>query len=567
MKIIKTVLIFSILTYSSFSQHITNTLGSLGTFTIKDAGSTFLSLNQSDGQMNIYRNINLTMTTTSTSGIILKGSQRFLHDFTGPGSFGGNIFLGLNSGNFTMTTATYNSGFGQDALASLTTGNQNTAMGFHSMTMNTTGTENSAFGVGSLFLNTTGNYNSALGVNTLYSNKTTSNNSGFGYNTLFSNTGSNNSAFGSYALFLNSTGNDNSAFGFRSLRENLTGIDNSAFGNYSLEKNTSGHHNSSFGTSSMKNNITGFYNSSFGYWALKSNTGGNFNNGFGSQTLTNNTTGENNCALGFAALNSNIVGNSNTAMGHFSLDQNVSGTGNTSIGAFSMHGNTTGQLNTVIGYQAGSNIISGSNNTLLGYNSEPSSTSVSNQITLGNNSVTSLRCNVTTITSLSDARDKKNINDLNLGLEFITKLKPRIYNWDKREWYDNNISDGSRMRSEPTAGFIAQELDSLQTSENAEWLNLVLKDNPEKWEATPGNLLPIMVKAIQELGQKCDSLKKENEELSAGILEVNDLKKMIDMLCTQIGKLNSRLVVLEVSACQSKSKENLLKVISNENPE
>ena len=49
--------------------------------------------------------------------------------------------------------------------------------------------------------------------------------------------------------------------------------------------------------------------------------------------------------------------------------------------------------------------------------------------------------------------------------------------------------------------------------QNAEWLNLVLKDNPEKWEATPGNLLPIMVKAIQDLKKENDELKIVNEEL------------------------------------------------------
>ena len=43
----------------------------------------------------------------------------------------------------------------------------------------------------------------------------------------------------------------------------------------------------------------------------------------------------------------------------------------------------------------------------------------------------------------------------------------------------------------PTAGFIAQELDEAQTVENADWLNLVLKDNPEKLEATYGNLLQL----------------------------------------------------------------------------
>ena len=66
------------------------------------------------------------------------------------------------------------------------------------------------------------------------------------------------------------------------------------------------------------------------------------------------------------------------------------------------------------------------------------------------------------------------------------------------------------MKEEPTAGFIAQELDEVQTTENAEWLNLVLKDNPEKWEATPGNLFPIVVKAIQDLKTEKDLLRLQN---------------------------------------------------------
>ena len=82
------------------------------------------------------------------------------------------------------------------------------------------------------------------------------------------------------------------------------------------------------------------------------------------------------------------------------------------------------------------------------------------------------------------------------------KVKPRQYNWDRREWYENGISDGSKMNERPTAGFIAQEFDSLQTTEHAEWLNLVLKNNPDKWEATYGNLLPVIVKAVQELKQQ-----------------------------------------------------------------
>jgi hypothetical protein len=127
-------------------------------------------------------------------------------------------------------------------------------------------------------------------------------------------------------------------------------------------------------------------------------------------------------------------------------------------------------------------------------------------------------------------RDKKNIKDLSLGLDFITKLRPRQFNWDKREWYDNNVSDGSKMDTTYTAGFIAQEFDEVQNSENAEWLKLVLKDNPEKWEATPGNLLPVMVKAIQELKEENDKLKNEVDELKTVNEKVAKLELIIDKM-------------------------------------
>ncbi|HMT12847.1 MAG TPA: tail fiber domain-containing protein, partial [Ignavibacteria bacterium] len=117
-----------------------------------------------------------------------------------------------------------------------------------------------------------------------------------------------------------------------------------------------------------------------------------------------------------------------------------------------------------------------------------------------------------------------------LGLDFITKLHPRQFNWDKREWYDDNISDGSKMKDAPTAGFIAQELDSVQNEFNAPWLKLVLKDNPDKWEATYGNLLPVVVKAVQELKSENDRLKQENETLALEIQKLKDIEQRVAML-------------------------------------
>jgi hypothetical protein len=92
-------------------------------------------------------------------------------------------------------------------------------------------------------------------------------------------------------------------------------------------------------------------------------------------------------------------------------------------------------------------------------------------------------------------------------------VKPRQFNWDRRDWYQDNISNGSKIQERLSAGFVAQELDEVQKTQKAEWLNLVMKNNPDKLEATPGNLFPVMVKAIQELKLENDELKNKNDEL------------------------------------------------------
>ena len=325
---------------SLFSQtgSINNTLGTGGSFNVKDGSTTFLSLSQSNGYLSLNKSLTLPLTTTSALGVIFKGPDRFMHDYKAPGSVGYNTFVGVNSGNFTMSAPS----FSFEA-------SYNSAVGYSSLTALTIGYGNSAFGLYSLAATTAGDYNSAFGIYSLY--------------------------------------------------------------------------------------------------------------------------------------------------------------------------NTTGSDNTAMGTNAGANLTTGSNNTLIGNNAQPSVATVSNEIVLGNSGITALRCQVNTITALSDARDKKHIKDLPLGLDFLMSVKPRSFNWDRREWYEDGKPDGSKMRERATAGFIAQELDEVQTKEQAEWLNLVLKSNPDRLEATPGNLLPIMVKAIQELKKENNALRNELVALRASIVE------------------------------------------------
>jgi trimeric autotransporter adhesin len=120
---------------------------------------------------------------------------------------------------------------------------------------------------------------------------------------------------------------------------------------------------------------------------------------------------------------------------------------------------------------------------------------VSNQITLGNSSITSLRCNVTTISSLSDQRDKVNIVDSQYGLETLEKVKVRQFDWATRR---GSIKDGTSE-----IGFIAQELQEVGDNN---LLKLVMDDNPEFLEASPASLIPILVKAVQELSEKVKEL-------------------------------------------------------------
>lgn len=366
-----------------------------------------------------------------------------------------------------------------------TFGNNNLFLGYNAgnFTLSNSSNANVGVGTGTLAGLTTGFENTAVGNVAL--NSVTS--------------GKYNSAFGSFALQPNTAGDYNSAFGYSSLRSNTVGNDNAAFGVAALYSNTTGHDNAAFGNSSLNLNTTGFFNSAFGMNALRKNNGDE-NSAFGQAALFENTTGYDNSAFGVQALQNN----------------------------------TTGFQNTAVGVNAGNIVTTGSNLVLLGVNSNPSSPTAVNEVTLGNSATQTLRCNTTTITSLSDARDKKNIKDLSLGLNFLMKIHPREFNWDRREWYDNGVADGTKMQETPTAGFIAQELDQIQTEAEAEWLNLVLKENPDRIEATPHNLFPVVVKAIQDLKTEKDteiaSLKSQNEQLRKEISELKEVQMRLAKL-------------------------------------
>jgi hypothetical protein len=289
----------------------------------------------------------------------------------------------------------------------------------------------------------------------------------------------------------------NTASGYQALLANTTGAYNSASGSYALFQNTTGSNNTASGSNVLVYNTTGNDNTAYGNATLAYNSTGTSNTASGSYALVSNTTGNANTANGSYALVSNYIGSYNTASGFGALYANTEGSHNTASGVQALYANTTGEYNTASGRKAGFNLTTGSNNTLIGYDAQPSTNSISNEITLGNNSITSLRCQTQTITSLSDRRDKKDIIPIEEGLAFLKQLKPVIFTWNTRDEAKVGIK---------SAGFIAQELLALQKQSNiGDNLDLVSENNPEKLEARYGNLLPVIVKAIQE-----ESAEKDN---------------------------------------------------------
>ena len=167
--------------------------------------------------------------------------------------------------------------------------------------------------------------------------------------------------------------------------------------------------------------------------------------------------------------------------------------------------------NTIVGSEAGTTLSTGTNNTLLGFFAEPSTATVSNEFTLGNSSVATLRCAVTSITSLSDERDKKDITDLEYGLDFIESLQPKQFTWDNRPETSTGFDEeGNEVEKEIESankgkkdfGFIAQDVQPLDN----DVLRLVYDENPDKLEMSYGKLVPILVKAVKELSEKVKAL-------------------------------------------------------------
>ena len=428
------------------------------------------------------------------------------------GSFAGDAATGSSEGNNTcvgdsagssITDGSENTCLGQGAGVSLTTATLQTAIGREALQSNQTNAANTAVGAGSMGY-IRGDNNTALGNSSLVGKSTSvssgANNTAVGQGAMGGNEmtdASNNVAVGTGSLPVLTSADKNTSVGFESAKRLTTGTNNVILGNKAGMGVITGDHNVAIG----------------GEGAM----------GFGDITILENestfsafTVGDRNVAVG-----SRAMGNSPT--------QNDATERNVAVGYLALYTVQAGDNNTGIGYGAGDSITDGSNNTCLGNGSDTASATTSNSVTLGNSSITSLRCQDTSISSLSDERDKKDIVDSTYGLDLLNTFRPVSFTWNKRvdtttkpswmsdeEWKEEQAKQAKIVdpyKDKPAIGFIAQELRDAIPESDRKRLDLVDEQNPDRLEAKQGKLVPILVKAIQELSAKNDVLEARIKKL------------------------------------------------------
>ena len=198
---------------------------------------------------------------------------------------------------------------------------------------------------------------------------------------------------------------------------------------------------------------------------------------------------------------------------------------------------TSGNSNAGIGNHAGYDITTGDNNVCLGPNAGKSNspsgsiTTGDNSICLGDNAIANLYCNDTSISS-SDERDKTDFTDWTHGLDWINKLKPISYRWDKRAWYHEydevtgdlkkeGTRDGSKKRARLHLGFKAQDVLAVEqadgyASKKDDMLLVNLNEDDTAYGMKYERLVVVLTKAVQELSAEVNTLKTKVAALEAG---------------------------------------------------
>ena len=151
------------------------------------------------------------------------------------------------------------------------------------------------------------------------------------------------------------------------------------------------------------------------------------------------------------------------------------------------------------------------------------------------------------IYSASDSRLKKNIRDFDGGLEMINKLHPKSYTFRTDGWYGKmNLPTGTHI------GIMAQELEKVlpeAVKESSINTNYLSRERGNGKEQGPGEnidfkavnyveLIPVMIKGMQELSAKNEELTAANDKL---VKQNADQQTLNQSLETRLSKLEGMM--------------------------
>ena len=250
----------------------------------------------------------------------------------------------------------------------------------------------------------------------------------------------------------------------------------------------------------------------------------------------------NNTLVGAFCGDAITTGDTNTAMGHLALTACNTGTNNIAIGNSALAELNTGVNNIAMGSAAGNNTTSGTKNVMIGVGCNASAADGEEQIVIattntsgaGDNTVRfgsdtgtvyiSLDNSTVTWVKSSDERLKENIETSTAGLSFINDLRPVTFDWkkkrdipeDMKSNYSHVADDAPCVGSgKKVHGFIAQEVEAVIANhpEVVEGNSITDIDAQGVHSLADGAMMPMMVKAVQELSTKLDAALARIEEL------------------------------------------------------
>jgi trimeric autotransporter adhesin len=490
----------------------------VGEKTAQGYGSTFLGGPYSTGSENTFIGAWAGLFVYDGSKNTLVGKESGFNNDSG----WHNTYLGYHAGygGTRPITSSNNTYVGDDAGHYTTTGSNNTALGHAAGLSNSDGNHNVFIGDSTGYY-THGSYNTFMGVNAGYNNVT-------GIGNVFLGSGAGASELGSNKLYIDNCylvdGASNCTFpliygefdtrkvvidGSIEVRGGGAIVANGNVTSFGKDTGAVGYYETFIGTGAGSSTSTGERNSFVGYNAGNTNTSGDGNSFFGSGAGSDNRTGSWNTYIGVGTAANHMSGSSNTFVGWGAGSCVPPWTG--------------GSGNVFLGYQAGcsetganklyiDNCVYGggcTNPLIYGQFNNPRLVQINGQLIMSSGS------------SLSDRRLKKNIEPLKSSLGKVMHLQGVSYEWREEE------NAGRGFNKDRQIGLIAQDVEAV--------IPELIHTDSEGYKALAyDKVVPVLIEAIKEQQGMISDLKKVNSEKESRIVKLENALAEVEQRLTAV---------------------------------